>query len=223
MDARLDAKQREDQRIVDAANDKRVGDMADTLNTSIKKGILDAGDGKSVGEALRENIIDSVQNMTVDIILNPVTTVFSRMLAQLADQFSLMLTKSLYESIASESKDPIGMLFTLFGWGMSGNTGGTAISGPGLQVPPGFGFPQADGLAYVPYDDYPARLHRGERVLTANENARYAQGSVNINSNPVITIDSRTDQAVVYGIVVDAVQRGNQALVEEMRSQGVIG
>lgn len=32
----------------------------------------------------------------------------------------------------------------------------------------------ADGLAYVPYDNYLARLHEGERVLTKEENAEYS-------------------------------------------------
>lgn len=40
----------------------------------------------------------------------------------------------------------------------------------GGTVPPG----HADGLAYVPYDNYLARLHEGERVLTKEENAEYS-------------------------------------------------
>ena len=31
------------------------------------------------------------------------------------------------------------------------------------------GFSHASGLAYVPYDNYPANLHRGEMVLNAND------------------------------------------------------
>lgn len=31
----------------------------------------------------------------------------------------------------------------------------------------------ADGLAYVPYNNYPARLHEGERVLTKEQNKKY--------------------------------------------------
>lgn len=35
----------------------------------------------------------------------------------------------------------------------------------------------ADGLAYVPFNGYIAELHKGERVLTAEENERYTNGS----------------------------------------------
>ena len=38
-------------------------------------------------------------------------------------------------------------------------------------------FPQAKGNDYVPYDNYPSLLHRGEMVLTASEANRYRSGS----------------------------------------------
>lgn len=39
------------------------------------------------------------------------------------------------------------------------------------------GFQHAAGLSYVPYDNYPARLHQGERVLTASENRSFGAGT----------------------------------------------
>ena len=38
-------------------------------------------------------------------------------------------------------------------------------------------FPHAKGSNYIPYDNYPALLHRGEAILTASEARRYREGS----------------------------------------------
>lgn len=63
-----------------------------------------------------------------------------------------------------------------------------AVSGLGDLFGGGGGSGHAGGLNYVPYDNYPAILHRGERVLTAAENASGAYGggggnTVNITVN----------------------------------------
>ena len=58
------------------------------------------------------------------------------------------------------------------------------------------------GLSNVPYDGYSARLHKGERVLTAQENKEYSEGGRTIS--PVINIakmEVRNDsdiEAVAY-------------------------
>lgn len=39
----------------------------------------------------------------------------------------------------------------------------------------------AKGLPYVPYDGYETILHKGERVLTAQQNRQYNQGGSNVN------------------------------------------
>jgi len=49
----------------------------------------------------------------------------------------------------------------------------------------------AYGLSYVPYDNYPARLHEGERVLTAAEARAYKNGGASI------TIPKLADTIVV--------------------------
>lgn len=53
------------------------------------------------------------------------------------------------------------------------------IAGPGGWGPTGFKVhgSHADGLAYVPFDGYNATLHKGERVLTAEENRNYDGGN----------------------------------------------
>jgi len=45
----------------------------------------------------------------------------------------------------------------------------------------------ASGLDYVPYDNFPARLHLGEGVLTANENRQRKSGGV-----PAVTVTGNT-------------------------------
>ena len=56
--------------------------------------------------------------------------------------------------------------------GLADSAGGKSLKGVMLT-------PAKTGLSWVPYDDYPALLHRGERVLTAQENAEYNRGGMN--------------------------------------------
>lgn len=51
------------------------------------------------------------------------------------------------------------------------------------------GFSHANGLHFVPRDDYPARLHYGERVLTAQEAEEYNAGKTN-GGNTIINIQT---------------------------------
>lgn len=62
------------------------------------------------------------------------------------------------------------------------------------------GFSHANGLEFVPRDDYPARLHYGERVLTRQENAAYsagqAGGSITINIQTTAQSPAQTAAAI---------------------------
>lgn len=74
---------------------------------------------------------------------------------------------------------------------------GTAINGS-----------HANGLAYVPFDGYIAELHRGERVLTAEENA--SGGVVMHNHSGVIRVeglDKKGQLIEFYDYVVDNFRR----------------
>lgn len=83
-----------------------------------------------------------------------------------------------------------------------------------------FGLPgHANGLSYVPYDNYVARLHKGERVLTAAENKAGGAGqTINITMAPVIgNIASKDD--VMRGMQAAV----NQTLAKLQRSGGYGG
>lgn len=58
------------------------------------------------------------------------------------------------------------------------------------------------GLANVPYDGYNARLHKGERVLTAQENKEYSQGGgfsgVTITGNQFIVREDADIEKIAY-------------------------
>ncbi|MDF2984730.1 MAG: phage tape measure protein [Eubacterium sp.] len=66
----------------------------------------------------------------------------------------------------------------------------------------------AYGLSYVPYDNFPAILHEGERVLTASQNRVYGQSSA-----PIITGNSFTirEEADVQRIAAELVRQMNKA------------
>ena len=72
----------------------------------------------------------------------------------------------------------------------------------------------AYGLSYVPYDNYPALLHQGERVLTASENRSRGSGvQVSITGNS-FTVRSEDDVEKIGNIVANKVARQmNQAFL----------
>lgn len=47
----------------------------------------------------------------------------------------------------------------------------------------------ADGLAYVPYNNYVARLHEGERVLSKKENAEYIRNNISNKNSRSVTVN----------------------------------
>lgn len=77
-----------------------------------------------------------------------------------------------------------------------------------LGIPVDAGANHADGLTYVPYDGYPARLHEGERVLTASEARGYGKGT-----NVSVTVNGLTvrEEADVERIAETLAQKISEA------------
>lgn len=77
------------------------------------------------------------------------------------------------------------------------------ISGPGGWGPTGYKVhgSHADGLAYVPFDGYNATLHKGERVLTADENRNYGNEDSELSSK-FETMMSKLDALIEKGAVI---------------------
>lgn len=77
---------------------------------------------------------------------------------------------------SSKSKTMISnAISTLSGWISSRLSTSMNINVASASILPG----HKNGLDYVPYDNYVARLHKGERVLTAEENKRYVNENIN--------------------------------------------
>lgn len=77
-----------------------------------------------------------------------------------------------------------------------------------LGIPVDAGANHADGLTYVPYNGYPARLHEGERVLTASEARGYGKGT-----NVSVTVNGLTvrEEADVERIAETLAQKISEA------------
>ena len=81
-----------------------------------------------------------------------------------------------------------------------------AVGAPDGAAVPG----HATGLAYVPYDNYLARLHQGESVLTRTEAAQWREGMPGQAAQPVDY--ARLAQAVADALGGMAVQMDGQAV-----------
>lgn len=88
-------------------------------------------------------------------------------------------------------------------------------SGMGLKLPG-----HKDGLDYVPRDDYVARLHKGERVLTAQENAAYSKGGGGVTVIQNNTIGSNVSRADVAAAMEQARLSTLATIAESQRNRG---
>ena len=104
--------------------------------------------------------------------------------------------KSTWESISSWVSDKVDWLTDkLAFWNSSKNKMSSSNDSDSSNIDGS----HANGLSYVPYDNYHALLHVGERVLTARENAAYSSGlnsSISVQMGNII-VQGNADQNAI--------------------------
>ena len=113
-------------------------------------------------------------------IWNTIKNMFTRICTTIGDAIGGAF-KSVVNSIISWAQNTINGFIRSINWAI-----GVINNIPGVNIPKlnELSLPRLKvGMANVPYDDYLALLHKGERVLTAKENQEYTSGMKETPSN----------------------------------------
>ena len=170
-------------------------DFKEAVASGTNDGAAEAG--RMLAEALAQAEADYTQTEGYDLMVQTQTDVIEGVRDELADAnwragYDVMLEFTKGYKAASESEEAQNNvseamnLIAMQGANVprTATSSAQAANGSGLYTKAaanynaveGTGHNHAFGLDYVPYDDYPARLHQGERVMTASENREYTSG-----------------------------------------------
>ena len=155
-------------------------------------GVFTGGIGLVIGYVIQN--WDSIKAKTAEI-WNAVKEIFSKFWTNIKETFTSGVNKikELWEGLKNFLKNPIKGVVKLFK--RTDEDGDGYIDGS-----------HAGGLPNVPFDGYIAKLHKGERVLTAAENRNYSkgQGGITTYNNDIkiyINASGKTADEVVNEIV----------------------
>ena len=177
----------------DGAKVKEIGQKADkALGEGLKQ-----GQAKSAATTVSQEIVDEMANVLSAEAGDEIGSNFMNALGEAIQSYGEQVLENA-RSIAEEAKS----IISEAGSGGSDESGGGGEDGS-----------HADGLAYVPFDNYIARLHEGERVLTKEENRQYSALLGNVSSPSFDAVSSQLSglgdgRAVVINndITVDGAQ-----------------
>ncbi|GGI16452.1 phage tail length tape measure family protein [Oxalicibacterium faecigallinarum] len=231
----------------DAATKKAIDDLTASAGmdkASVQTRAFIAEQEKQAAEAMKvwDNFRENVQRNMGDQFYNIMQGNFdsvgdafkSMVMRMVADAMAANLTQALMGGAGSAGGGVFGSLLK-FGVGLlSGGSSAAANPGAGAN---GFVDWSASNPAlsgYMPsfsvgIDNVPrdmvAKIHKGERILTANENRNFIGGgnaSPSIVFSPVYQIDSRSDRAAIMQDMQRQSQQTKAELVEELQRARVI-
>ena len=150
----------------------------DGLKTSMTEGITDIGNELTrLAEQFNSEVGEWDKSGDAQAAAAATMSAFRDALAEGGDT-AVQAMSDLGSKLTSALQTAIGtitMTVNVVASGGSGSGGGVDRGGSGSNSSMvAFGY--KDGLDYVPYDEYPARLHKGEAVLTAAEARAWRAG-----------------------------------------------
>ena len=147
----------------------RIEEKVEETNSDIKE------DVKTTTNSVNQKI-DTVQENIEDIGKQNVTFGINANLSSAENKLKQFFAKLGITWGSNSLNTTIGLSINAVGGGGKGSLGGGGFSGGGSRE-------YANGLDYVPYDEYPALLHKGEAVVPAKYNPTiHSQGNEYTNS-----------------------------------------
>ncbi len=184
---------------------KELASSTKSINDALVEGFMKGG--KEGGKALRDALQRELVSKPLSALLQGILSPLSGMLAS----FGASIGQNVLGAITGGGGGFLSSLGAVFGFRAAGG-------------------PVSRGNSYLVGENGPEIVEMGDsgRVYSANDTARMASApqssgsSVSITVAPVISIDSRSDQAQVAQMVATGMKESNKQMAEQLRQLGVI-
>ena len=164
---------------------EKIGEIGEASDAALADG-LNAGKAAEAAQTVSQEVYETVASTLSADAGDEIGSNFMGALGEALDSYGQKVLETA-RAIAEEAKN-------IMNNPLNNPPGG----GGGGNVPG-----HADGLAYVPYDNYLARLHEGERVLTKEENLEYSALLGNVKVPSFSAIESKLAEAESRAVVIN--------------------
>lgn len=186
----------------------RAGDSIDELAEKIGDVIEKQGEMSEFAKEAQRNMQDILGDSLYDIFTGSTDKILEKWGETLLRMGTQALAAKLMEKVFGSGDGDSGFfggLLSLFGVGKSGVPSGGGITGSGPQM--------ATGTNFVPYDNFPAMLHKGEAVVPA----RYNPAAGGMGSRPVTIHQNISGMGLTLEQLGPVLERSNRQLVQQIQ------